>query len=100
MKIIYDKPEVVFGSYLINKKGNAIDPALSTAWLEFPIPKSQTDIRSFCGLANQMGNISDDILEVLAPFKHSLKKGQKFEWNDDLQSVFKAALRHLTSTKL
>jgi hypothetical protein len=38
-KIIYDKPEVVFGGYLINENGYAINPALSTALSEFPVPK-------------------------------------------------------------
>ncbi len=46
-----------------------------------------------------MCNFSDDFLEVLAPFKHLLKKGQKFKWNDNLQAVFKVARCHLTSTK-
>jgi hypothetical protein len=76
-----------------------MDPALLTASSEFLVPKSQTDISSFCGLANQMCNFSDDISEALAPFKHLLKKGQKFEWNDNLQAVFKAVQPHLTSTK-
>jgi len=98
-KIIYDKPEVVFEGYHINEKGYMIDPALSTALSEFPVPKSQMDIRSFCGLANQRCNFSDDNSEALAPFKHLLKKGQKSEWNDDLQTVFEAVRCHLTSTK-
>jgi hypothetical protein len=46
-----------------------------------------------------MCNFSDNISEVLAPFKHLLKKGQKFTWNDDLQATFEAARHHLTSTK-
>ncbi len=92
-KISYNKREVVFGGYLISEAGHSIDPSLTTALSEFPVPKSQTDIRSFCGLANQMCNFSDDISEALALFKHLLKKGQKFEWNDE------AARRHLTSTK-
>jgi hypothetical protein len=46
-----------------------------------------------------MCNFSNDISEVLAPFKHLLKKGQKFAWDDDLQATFQAARRHLTSTK-
>jgi hypothetical protein len=98
-KISYDKPEVVFGGYLISEAGYSIDPSLRTALSEFLVPKLQTDIRSFCGLANQMCNFSDDISEALAPFKHLLKKGQKFEWNDDLQATFEAARRQLTSTK-
>jgi hypothetical protein len=43
-KIMYDKTEVVFGGYLINESGYSIDPTLSTALSEFPVPKSQTDI--------------------------------------------------------
>jgi hypothetical protein len=46
-----------------------------------------------------MCNFSDDISEALAPFKHLLKKGQKFEWKDDLQAVFEVTRCHLTSTK-
>jgi hypothetical protein len=93
--------EVVFGGYLINEKGYVIDPAGLTALSDFPVPNSQPDIKplSFYGITNQMCNFSDDISEVLAPFKHFLKKGQKFEWNDNLQAVFKAAQRHLTSAK-
>jgi hypothetical protein len=72
-KISYDKPEVVFGGYLISEAGYSIDPSLTKALSEFPVPKSQTDIRSFCGLANQMCNFSDDISEALAPFKHLMK---------------------------
>jgi hypothetical protein len=41
---MYDKTEVVFGGYLINESGYSIDPTLSTALSEFPVPKSQTDI--------------------------------------------------------
>jgi hypothetical protein len=77
--IVYNKPEVVFRGHLINENGYVINPALSTALSEFPVPKSQIDISSFCGLANQMCNFSDDILEALAPFKLLLKKGQKFK---------------------
>jgi hypothetical protein len=97
--ISYNKPEVVFGGYLISEAGYSIDPSFTTTLSEFPVPKLQTDIRSFCGLANQMCNFSDDISEALAPFNHLLKKGQKFEWNDDIQATFEAARCHLTSTK-
>jgi hypothetical protein len=44
-KIMYDKTEVMFGGYFINKSGYySIDPTLSTALSEFPVPKSLTDI--------------------------------------------------------
>ncbi len=82
-KISYDKPNVVFGGYLISEAGYSIDLSLTKALPEFPIPKLQTNIQSFCGLANQLCNFSDDNVEALAPFKYLMKKCQKFKWNDD-----------------
>ena len=99
-KIVYDRPEVVFGGYLLNASGYGIDPALTVALSNFPVPTSQTDMRSFCGLSNQLSNFSDTMAETLSPFKHLLKKGTKFLWNDDLQAAFEDARKHLASPKV
>jgi len=55
-KIQWNRPEVLFGGFIINGDGYHIDPALSKALREFPQPKNQTDVRSFFGLANQTCN--------------------------------------------
>ncbi len=79
-KISYDQPEVVFGGYLISEASYSMEPSLTTALSEFPVPKLQTDIQSLYDLANQMCNFSDYILDALAQFKHLLKKGQIFRY--------------------
>ena len=76
-KIQWNKQEVLFGGYLLTPEGYQIDPALNKALAEFPTPKSQTDVRSFCGLANQTCNFSDEISELLSPLKSLLKKRNK-----------------------
>jgi hypothetical protein len=96
----WDKTEVIFGGYLINSEGYHVDPALSKALREFPTPKSQTDVRSFFGLANQMCNFLSEISELLAPLKSLLKKGTKFQWLPEYETAFQKAREHLSSPKV
>lgn len=98
-KIQWDKEEVLFGGFLLTPSGYRIDPALNKALAEFPIPKNQTDVRSFMGLANQTCNFSDEISSLLMPLKGLLKKGVKFEWLPEFQTAFEKARTHLSSEK-
>jgi hypothetical protein len=98
-KIQWDKKEVLFGGFLLTPEGYQIDPALNKALAEFPVPTNQTDVRSFCGLANQTCNFSSEISELLSPLKTLLKKGTKFDWLPEFQTAFEKARAHLSSTK-
>ncbi len=98
-KIQWNKEEVLFGGFLLNSKGYQIDPVLYRALAEFPVPKNGTDLRSFCGLANQLCNSSDDIAKLLSPLKPLLKKGVKFDWLPEHQAAFDVARQHLSSAK-
>jgi hypothetical protein len=92
-------PEVVFAGFLINPVGYRINPALTDALQAFPVPKSQTDLRSFMGLANQICQFTEDIAKLLVPFKDLLKKGQSFVWTDDHQKAFEKARCELSEPK-
>jgi hypothetical protein len=95
-KIQWDKEEVLFGGFLLSPSGYRIDPTLTKALAEFPVPKNQTDVRSFMGLANQTCNFSDEISSLLMPLKGLLKKGVKFEWLPEFQTAFEKARTHLS----
>ena len=98
-KIQWNKPEVLFGGFLVNKDGYRLDSTLTRALSDFPIPKNITDVRSFCGLANQLCNFSAEISTLLLPLKPLLKKGTKFQWLEEHQKAFEHARVHLSSTK-
>ena len=98
-KIQWDKKEVLFGGFLLDPSGYRLDPALNKALLEFPVPTSPTDVRSFFGLANQLCNFSEDIADLLAPIKSLLKKGVMFQWLPEHQTAFEKAREHLASPK-
>ncbi|MGV0982894.1 MAG: reverse transcriptase family protein, partial [Polynucleobacter sp.] len=99
-KIQWNQPEVLFGGFMLDKDGYHIDPVLTTALREFPHPKNQTDVRSFCGLANQTCNFSDEISGLLMPLKELLKKNVKFQWLPEHETAFLKAREHLSSTKV
>ena len=91
--------EVIFAGYKINSEGYQIDPALTEALKNFPIPTSQTDVRSFLGLVNQICNFTTEIAELMTPFKELLKKGSAFVWTDELQLAFEKAREQLATPK-
>ena len=99
-KIQWDKKEVLFGGFLLDKNGYRIDPSLTKALSEFPTPTTPTDVRSFFGLANQICNSSDEISRLLAPLKSLLKKGVMFQWLPEHQTAFEMAREHLASPKV
>lgn len=44
-------PRVVFLGFIVSSKGVEVDPSKVKAILEWPIPKTLHDVRSFHGLA-------------------------------------------------
>jgi len=91
--------EVVFAGFLLNSEGYRINPALTDALRRFPQPVSQTDVRSFMGLANQICNFSDEISKLLIPLKDLLKRGQTFVWTADHQVAFEKAREELSKPR-
>jgi predicted aspartyl protease len=98
-KIQWDKQEVLFAGFLLNPTGYRLDPSLNKALSEFPVPTNQTDVRSFCGLANQLSNSSQDIATSLVPLSSLLKKGRMFQWLPEHQTAFESARKILSSER-
>ena len=73
-KIQWDKREALSAGFLLDTTGYWIDPSLKKALSEFPVTTNQTDIQTFCDLANQVSNSSLDIATSLLPLSSLLKK--------------------------
>ena len=56
----------------------------------FPSPESTTDIRSWFGLVNQVGNYAQ-LRDTMAPFKPFLSPRCKFAWCPELESAFQTS---------
>ena len=58
-------------------------------------PSNITDLRSFFGLCQQVGNFSPKIASTLAPLSPLLKKAIEWEWTPDHDAAFIAARTEL-----
>ena len=89
---------VNFAGYTISSKGVEADKEKIAAISEFPTPKNVKDIRSFCGLANQLAEFVPELAAISAPLRNLLKKGAKFQWTELEEKSFQKVKVILTST--
>jgi len=86
---------VKFAGHIVTAEGVKPDPARLTAISEFPSPQDLTGLRSFLGLANQLGSYIPELAALSAPLRPLLKKGNAWVWTVEHQAAFekmKAAL--------
>ena len=73
-------------------------PAESTLFAikNFPTPTCTTDIRSWFGLVNQVAYTFSQS-RIMEPFRDLLKKGQRFYWDDRLETLFQQSKSEILS---
>ena len=60
-KFEFAKSSLKFVGYIVGKDGVTADPEKISALTMFPRPKNITELRSFLGLANQLGQFSSQL---------------------------------------
>jgi hypothetical protein len=90
---------VKFAGFIVNSSGIAPDPSKMAAIADFPKPANLTDLRSFLGLANQLGQFVPDLAHAMQPLRGLLKKDFAFQWLDDHDKAFAAVKAILTNPK-
>jgi hypothetical protein len=88
---------VKFAGFIVTSSGISPDPMKTDSISKFPAPKNITDLRSFMGLANQLGHFVPDMAHAAEPLRHLLKKKNEFLWLDDHQNAFQKVKDILTS---
>ena len=64
-KFEFAQSELKFVGYIVGTEGIKADPDKLDAIAKFPRPENITELRSFMGLANQLGSFCEDLSEVL-----------------------------------
>ena len=88
---------ITFAGYLLSEKGIEADPDKVKALASFPQPTSLTELRSFLGLANQLGNFVRDLATTSEPLRSLLRKDTLYKWTEDIEHAFNATKKLLTS---
>lgn len=65
---------------MVNSKGVRTDPSKVKAIADFPSPKDLTSLRSFIGMAIQLGGFIPDLTHMMSEMRNLLKKEVAFQW--------------------
>ena len=86
-KFQFCKDTVQFGGLQITSSGVAPSKSMLNAILDFPVPQTITDARSWFGLVNQLA-WAYSLGPIMLPFRDLVKKDSKFIWNQTLEEAF------------
>ena len=90
--------EVDFGGIRLSTTGIQTSPDLLKSIRDFPRPRNLTDLRSWFGLVNQLGNFSKQLTEIImVPFRPLLTQDAVFQWLPEHDHAFVEAKSRLST---
>jgi hypothetical protein len=92
--------QINYAGHVVSRAGVRPDPDKLAAIRDFPTPKDVTGVRSFLGMANQLGHFLPDLAHNTKKLRQLLKKEVAFVWLEDHEEEFSRAKEVLLSTGL
>lgn len=80
--------QVQYLGHIISAQGVRADPAKVQAVKDWPVPKTQTEVRSFVGLASYYRRFIKGFAELARPLHQLTEKGRRFKWSEACQVAF------------
>ena len=99
-KCDFFKMKVQFLGHIVSKGGLEVDPSKIEAVQKFPVPRSQTEVKSFLGLASYYRRFVPNFAEIARPLHKASETSTKFEWTPEAQDAFESLRLKLTSTRI
>jgi hypothetical protein len=89
--------EVPFLGHIISNGGISVDPAKVKEIMEWRVPTTVTEIRSFLGLAGYYRIFIEGFSKIAKPMISLLEKGREFKWDEKCQESFDQLKKRLMS---
>jgi hypothetical protein len=89
--------KVNFAGFIVSAEGVEPEPEKLQAIREFPRPQDVSSLRSFLGLAVQLGGFVPDLAHMTAALRELLKKGVAYQWLEEHEYCFQGVKAALTS---
>ena len=91
--------KVQFLGHIVSKDRLEVDPTKIKTVRKFPVPRSQTEVKSFLGLAS-FYHFVPKIAEIARPLHKASETSTKFEWTREARESFESLKLKLTSTAI
>jgi hypothetical protein len=89
--------EVPFLGHVISKGGIVVDPGKVKDVLDWVVPQTVKEVRSFLGLAAYYRRFIENFSKIAKPLTSLLEKGVDFSWTDERQKAFEELKKRLTT---
>ena len=96
-KFKFAENEVNYVGFKINAEGVNTDPEKLKAMAEFPTPICLTELRSFMGIINQLGDFTTEVSTTADPLRELLKSKNEFRWTEAHTTAFQVTKKALVS---
>lgn len=99
-KCEFCRPSLRFLGFVVDSQGLRTDPEKVSAIVNYPTPKTTTEIKRLIGLVSWYRRFIKDFSTIAAPINgllHGRKKGQKIVWSDEAESAFTQIKTRLSS---
>jgi hypothetical protein len=83
---------------VVSPEGIAVDPDKVKEVLEWKLPTTVSEIRSFLGLAGYYRKFISNFSKITKPITELLKKGNKYVWSEACDEAFKHLKKLLTTS--
>ena len=97
LKLRYAAGSVEYCGYRVSESGYTVDDRKTSAIAEFPTPSNITDLRSFLGLANQLGHFTPDIAGAAEPLRDLLRPSRTWLWTAQHDQAFSSVKQRLVA---
>jgi hypothetical protein len=90
--------EMPFLGHVISSEGIIVDPSKVRDVLDWKLPKSIHQVRSFLGLARYYRRFILNFSKISKPITELLKKGTKYVWSEECDEAFQTLKKLLTTS--
>lgn len=98
-KCLFAQKEIAYLGHTLSEKG-IFKMSENNKIIDFPIPTTITEVKSFCGFVNFYGKFINNLSTIMHPIYKLLKSKDKIEWNNDCDEAFKLIKHELVTEKV